>query len=167
MKFVALVRNKQIDVEIIKEHNRYRLTIGNKSFSVDAFRPASQQLSMLIDGKSYEAGLEKKNGNSFVIYLFNDTIELSLIDAKKFHAADNVERAGSSGPLKIQAPMPGKIVKVTVQEKSTVKEGDSLLIMEAMKMQNELKAPKSGRISRIHVKEGEPVSSSQILMILE
>jgi biotin carboxyl carrier protein len=167
MRYIAIISGREIPVEISREKNRYCLTIENKSFTVDAFRPRSQSLAMLIEGKSYEVGLEKKNGNSFSVYLFNDTVELQLIDAKKFQAAESVRPAGASGPLKIQAPMPGKIVKVAVQEKSTVKEGDSLLIMEAMKMQNELKAPKSGTVSRIQVREGQPVSLSQTLMILE
>ena len=167
MKYIAILNGKEIPVEITREKGQYCLTIENKSFTVDAFKPRSQSIAMLIEGKSYEVGLEKKSGNLYSVFLFNGSIDLQLIDAKKFQAAVSVRPASASGPLKIQAPMPGKIVKVTVQEKSSVKEGDSLLIMEAMKMQNELKAPKSGIISRIQVREGEPVSLSQTLMILE
>ncbi len=167
MKYIAILNGREIPVEITREQGRYCLTIENKSFTVDAFKPRSQSIAMLIEGKSYEVGLEKKNGNLYSVFLFNGTIDLQLIDAKKFQAAVSVRPSGASGPLKIQAPMPGKIVKVTVQEKSCVKEGESLLIMEAMKMQNELKAPKSGIISRIQVREGEAVSMSQTLMILE
>jgi Acetyl/propionyl-CoA carboxylase, alpha subunit len=166
MKYVVILNGKQYPIEIVRENHLYRLTINDKSFTVDSFRPAAQSISMLIEGKSYEVGLEK-NGNIFTVYFSNDTIELELVDARKFQASDSVRSAGASGPLKIQAPMPGKIVKVAVQEMSTVQEGDSLLIMEAMKMQNELKAPKSGTVSKIHVREGEPVSISQVLMILE
>src|SRR5687768_4400064 len=157
MKFVAVIKGKQVVVEINKEKGLYCLTIDDKGFTVDAFRPTRQSLSMLIEGKSYEVGLER-NGNTFTIYFFNDTVELDLIDFRKFQAATaDVQPAGdSSGLLKIQAPMPGKIVKVSVQEQTVVNEGDSLLVMEAMKMQNELKAPKAGVISRIQVVEGEP-----------
>lgn len=166
MKYVAIVKGKQYLVEIVRGDGVYCLTIGNKSFTVDAFRPGPQTISMLIEGKAYEVGLEK-NGNLFSVYFFNDTIELELVDPRKFQASNTARSTETSGPFKIQAPMPGKIVKVTVQEKSAVKEGDSLLIMEAMKMQNELKAPKSGTVSKIHVKEGEPVAISQVLMVLE
>jgi len=166
MKYIAILNGKEIAVEITREKGQYCLTIENKSFTVDAFRPRSQSIAMLIAGKSYEVGWEKKNGNLFSVFVFNGTIDLQLIDAKKFQAVEKI-RPAAPGPLKIQAPMPGKIVKVSVQEKSAVKEGDSLLIMEAMKMQNELKAPKSGTISKIQVREGEPVSLSQTLMILE
>jgi biotin carboxyl carrier protein len=167
MKYIAFLKEKKFDVEIIRKGNVYCLTIGNKRFTVDAFQPRPQSLSMLIEGKSYEVGLAQ-NGSTFIVSLFDDTIELQLLEARKYQAAAaGIRPVGVAGPLKIQAPMPGKIVKVIVQEKGDVKEGDSLLIIEAMKMQNELKAPKSGTVSRIDVREGEPVSMSQVLMILE
>jgi acetyl/propionyl-CoA carboxylase alpha subunit len=166
MKYVAILNGKQVAVEVTRKNHSYCLTIEDKSFTVNAFKPGPQSLSMLIDGKSYEVGIEKA-GNAFTVFLFDDTIELELIEARKFQAAAETQRVGSRGPVTIQAPMPGKIIKVSVQEKSSVQEGDSLLVMEAMKMQNELKAPKAGTISRIQVREGEPVSMSQVLMILE
>src|SRR5574341_1044112 len=121
---------------------------------------------MIIDGRSYEVALEK-NGSCISVYFYNDTIRLELFDARKFRATELTKKSTPSGPLKILAPMPGKIIKLTVAENSRVQEGDSLLIMEAMKMQNELKAPKSGVVKQVHVKEGEPVSSSQVLLVLE
>jgi biotin carboxyl carrier protein len=167
MKYIAFLKGRKIDIDIIRKGNLYCLTIGDNRFTVDAFQPRPQSLSMLIEGKSYEVGLAQ-SGDTFIVSLFDDTIELELLEARKYQAAAaGIRPAGLSGPLKIQAPMPGKIVKVIVQEKVAVKEGDSLLIMEAMKMQNELKAPKSGIVSRIEVREGEPVSMSQVLMIIE
>jgi acetyl/propionyl-CoA carboxylase alpha subunit len=166
MKYVAIVNGKQRAVEIARIDGGYRLTIDGKSFTVDSFRPGPQSISLLMDGQVYEVGLEK-NGHRFSVYFYDDTIELELFDARKFQASNTARSTASSGPTRIQAPMPGKIVKVVVKEQSTVKEGDSLLIMEAMKMQNELKAPKSGTVSKIHVREGEPVSISQVLLVLE
>jgi biotin carboxyl carrier protein len=166
VKYIALVKGEEIPVEITREGKSYRLTIKDKSFTVDAFQPRTQTLSLLIEGKSYEAGLVR-NENRFTVYLYNDTIELELLDARRYRAVDEVRAFSVSGPLKIQAPMPGKIVKVAVKEQAVVEEGDSLLTMEAMKMQNELKAPRSGTVSRIEVREGEAVSMSQVLVILE
>jgi len=163
MKYVAIVNGKQRAVEIASVDGSYRLTIDGKSFTVDLFRPGPQCISMLIEGQAYEVGLGK-DGNHFSVYFYNDTIELDLFDARKFQASNTVRSSSSSGPLKILAPMPGKIVKVAVQEHSTVKEGDSLLIMEAMKMQNELKAPRDGTIGRVRVKSGETVEQKQTLL---
>ena len=166
MKFIALIDGEQVPIEVVKTDGQYRLTLEENSFTVDAIRPNEQSLSMLIDGRSYEVALEK-NGSRIWVYFYNDTIQLELFDARKFRATELTKKSGPAGPLKILAPMPGKIIRITVAENSHVEEGDSLLIMEAMKMQNELKAPKSGTVKHLHVREGEPVSSSQVLLVLE
>jgi biotin carboxyl carrier protein len=166
MKYIAVVDGEEIPVDISKQENKYYLTFKDKRFTVDAFRPTPQSLSMLVEGKSYEVGLEKRNGN-VAVYLYNDTITLELIDARKYYGTRETRSSASAGPLNVQAPMPGKIVKLTVQQNAVVQEGDALLVMEAMKMQNEIKAPKAGTVTRIHVQEGEPVSMSQTLVVLE
>ncbi len=166
MKFIALIHGKPCPVEVVEKDGHYSLTLGDKSFSVDAIHPAPQTLSLLIEGKSYDLGVEKR-GHSFSVRFSNDTVDLDLFEARKYKAAELVKKPKTSGPSKVVAPMPGKIVKVSVTLNETVKEGDSLLIMEAMKMQNELKALRSGVVKEIHVKEGEPVSPSQVLMVLE
>ncbi len=166
MKFVAIFDGKPFPVEVVEKDGKYGLTLGDKSLTVDAIYPGPQTLSLLIEGKSYELGIEKRV-NSFSVRFFNDTVDLDLFEARKYKAAGLVKKPGSSGPSKVLAPMPGKIVRVSVSLNASVREGDSLLVMEAMKMQNELKAPRSGVVKQIHVKEGEPVSPAQVLMVLE
>lgn len=166
MKFVALLNGKSIPIEIIKKGGLYHLTFQEKSFTVNAIRPNIQSFSLLVEGKSYEAGLEK-TGNNYSIYFYNDTVEFQLFEARKFKASELTKKSGPAGLLKVTAPMPGKIIKVVVTENTQVSEGDSLLIMEAMKMQNELKAPKSGTVKQVHVQEGEAVTPQQVLVVLE
>jgi len=166
MKFVVLIESKPTQVEIVRDGTRYRLTIENKSFSVDAIYPDQHAISLIVDGKSYELGLEKRDQN-YCIHFSNGTVDLELFDARKYKAAEFEKKSSPSGPLKITAPMPGKVIKVAVTENAEVSEGDPLLIIEAMKMQNELKAPRAGRIHQIHAKAGEAVSPQQTLMILE
>lgn len=166
MKFIALIRGKEVPIDVVRKNGQYSLTLGGKSFTVDAIRPSHQSLSMIIGGRSYEVGIEKR-GNHIAVYLFNDTVELELFDARKFRAKELTKKSGLAGSYKVLAPMPGKIIRVDVQENAQVTEGDSLLIMEAMKMQNELKAPRTGIVKHVYVKEGEPVSPSQLLLVLE
>ncbi len=166
MKFVAVIQGKTVPVEVERKNGSYSLTLGGKSFTVDAVRTRRQMLSMLVDGESFEAGVEKR-GNSFSVSFYNDTIEFELFEGRKYKAAEIIHKAGPAGPTKILAPMPGKIIRITVAENSHVNQGDSLMIMEAMIMQNELKAPRPGRVRQIHVKEGEAVSPSQLLLVLE
>lgn len=166
MKYVALVDGQEVPVEIIKRDALYDVTVGEKSFTVNAGWPNHRGLSLLIEGKSYEVSLERA-GNRVSVYFYDDTISFEFFEARKYKARELTKRSVPGGPLKVLAPMPGKIVKIRVTENAQVCEGDSLLIMEAMKMQNELKAPRDGTIRQVHVREGEPVSPSQLLMVLE
>jgi len=166
MKLIAVFDGKTVPIDIVKKNGKFGLTIGNESFTVDAIRTKHQVISLLVEGKSYEAGVDKK-GNSFSVSFYNDTIHFDLFEARKHKATEFTRKSVPSGPLKVVAPMPGKIVKLAVTENTQVNQGDALLVMEAMKMQNELKAPRAGLVKKIQVKEGEPVSPSQILLILE
>jgi biotin carboxyl carrier protein len=166
MKLMAVVGGKNIPLEIVRKEGRYCLTLAGKTLSVDAVRPDSQTLSLLVEGESYEVWLER-TGNTLSVHFYNDTIELDIFEARKFKATEIARRSGPSGPVKVLSPMPGKIVKIAVTENSPVTEGAPLLIMEAMKMQNELKAPRSGTVKQVYVKEGEPVLQQQELVLLE
>lgn len=166
MKMIAVVQGKQLQVEITKNNGLYRLTWEGKSFNVDAIRANHNTFSLLVSGKSYEVTIENQ-GSSYSVNFFNDTIDLELFDARQFGASAITKKNVRGGAHEILAPMPGKIIKVAVSQDGKVQEGDPLLIMEAMKMQNELKAPASGTVRNVYVKEGEAVSSQQVLMVLE
>ena len=166
MRYIAVINGRQVKLELDGKDGAYDLTLDGKSLSVDAIRPNHHLFSLLVEGKSYEVAVEKR-GTDFVVYFYDDTVELALFESRKFKVLELAKRSGPAGPLKVVAPMPGKIVKVAVAENSRVNQGDALLIIEAMKMQNELKAPRSGIVKNLNAKEGEPVSSQQILLVLE
>jgi biotin carboxyl carrier protein len=166
MKMIAIVEGKQVQIEITKNNGLYCLTWEGKSFNVDSVRTNHNTFSLLVGGNSYEVTIEKQASN-FLVHFYNDTVRLELFDARKFGASAITKKSIRGGAHEILAPMPGKIIKVAVCKDGQVQEGDPLLIMEAMKMQNELKAPASGTIKNVLVKEGEAVSSQQVLMVLE
>src|SRR5262245_12195175 len=134
MKLIAVLRKQPIPVEVVRTNGEYSLTLNGKTFSVNAVRPTQQSLSLMVEGKSYEVGLEK-NGSRYSVYFYNDTICLDLFEARKYKATELAKKTVSAGPLQVVAPMPGKIVKITAVENQSVAEGEPLLIMEAMKMQ--------------------------------
>jgi len=74
---------------------------------------------------------------------------------------------GEAGPQRITAPMPGKIVRISVAEKEEVKAGQGVLVMEAMKMQNEMKSPKDGKVQKVLVAEGATVNAGDVLAVIE
>jgi biotin carboxyl carrier protein len=126
--------------------------------------------SLLLNGKSYEAFVSKRPGDApglsspYVVVVGLRRYRVELRDPRQWR------RTGSSleaeGPQEIVAPMPGKIVKVLVTEGQEVTRDQGLLVIEAMKMQNELRAPRAGSIDRVYTEEGQGVEAGVRLVRL-
>jgi biotin carboxyl carrier protein len=161
MKYITTIDGKEFSVEIIDEKH---VRINDQVLEVDFESVSGQPVySLIIGGKSYEA------------YIYPDEKDWQvLLRGRLFHAIVEDERekrlraAGSKvaegGEFHLKAPMPGLVVAIPVEEGQEVKQGQVLLVLESMKMQNELKAPRDGTISRIRVKAGETVEQKQTLL---
>jgi biotin carboxyl carrier protein len=117
--------------------------------------------SILVDGRSYAviilgAGEVSVNGRVFHVDVF-DPRELR----GRRSAAD------SSGPQAIAAPMPGRVIRILVEPGQEVAAGEGLIVVEAMKMQNEMKAPRAGRVAAVKTVAGGTVSAGDILLVIE
>ncbi|HEY6293838.1 MAG TPA: biotin/lipoyl-containing protein [Terriglobia bacterium] len=134
--------------------------------------------SILLEGRSFEVrvtGSTRPDGSSgtangrrgaqdYTVRVGPESFRLTVRDPRSRRRT--FDAAGSGGPKEIAAPMPGKIVKVLVQEGDKVTVGQGLLVMEAMKMQNELRAPRAGRIERIYAVENGGVETGAPLVRL-
>jgi biotin carboxyl carrier protein len=122
-------------------------------------------LSMLIDGTSFEVMQELTTaGNNIVIG--NQRFAAMVRDPRSLQSRRATD-SGSQGPRKITAPMPGKVVRIMVAAGAEVEAGQAVIVIEAMKMQNELKSPKAGRVVRIAVAVDDTVASGDILAVVE
>ncbi len=162
MLFDATTAGRTARVEVRETQGIYRVTIGEKMLKLDLVRTGSHHLSVLLDGKSHDLGLQK-TAQGFAVLVRGDRFDVELKDAVKGAA---LGPAAHSGPLKLIAPMPGKIVKVLVRLGDTVEAGRGLLVMEAMKMENELKASRPGTIQEIRVEEGQAVETGALLLVI-
>ena len=122
--------------------------------------------SLLIDGHSFEALVEEGDGEYRV--LINGTqYQVHVIDERAKRLA---EAAGAftpaSGDINVKSPMPGLVVAVPVKDGDVVKKGQVVLVLESMKMENELKSPRDGTISTIKVQNRQAVEQGQILMVI-
>jgi biotin carboxyl carrier protein len=119
-------------------------------------RVAPGLYSILLGGRSYEARVTPGPGGSgsrdYSVRVGTNRYRVELHDPRSWQRGR--VPAGSEGPQDVRAPMPGKIVKLLVREGDEVQEDQGLLVMEAMKMQNELRSPRTGRVERIYVAEG-------------
>ncbi len=162
MKYVATIDGKEYQVEIVDERH---IRLGERLVSVD-FETVSGQpvFSLILDGKSYEAFVYQGEAD-WEVLLRGRQYQVSVEDERekrlKAAAGGNV---AETGEFHLKAPMPGLVVAIPVSEGQEVKKGQTLLILESMKMQNELKSPRDGVVGKIRVQPRESVEQKQTLL---
>ncbi|WP_141616963.1 biotin/lipoyl-containing protein [Myxococcus sp. CA010] len=135
-------------------NDQFKITVGATTYQVDALALEHGTLSMLVDGQSYNVEFEE-NGDEIGVLLRGQVNRIDVADERRLRL-----RAAN-------APMPGKVVKVLVKVGDEVKEGQGLVVVEAMKMENELKSPKAGKVTELFAKEGIAVENNAKLVVVE
>ena len=164
MIFDATVEGRTLRVEVRGKDGLYRVILDGRPVEVDLEESGRDFVSLLIDGRSYEAGLEAREGG-YTVVLADDALHVDLADASRGTAAS--PRRPASGPARLTAPMPGKLVRLLVEPGQEVAAGQGLVVMEAMKMENELRSPRAGRVKEIPVREGQAVEAGALLALVE
>jgi biotin carboxyl carrier protein len=164
MLLEATVDGRQVRVDVRGEGGRYTVVIDGQSSEVDARFDAGGWLSLLADGTSIAAALERRPGG-YTVHLREDTIDVELADAAPGPGAG--PKRGTAGPARVTAPMPGRLVRILVQPGQEVRAGEGLVVVEAMKMENELRAPRAGRVAEVHVRERQAVETGALLVVLD
>ena len=162
MRYVTTVDGKEYEIEVVDERH---IRIGDRLIAVD-FKSISGQLvfSLILDGKSYESFVYHTD-EDWQVLLRGRQFQVKVEDEreKRLKAAAGGGIA-EGGEFHLKAPMPGLVVAVPVSEGQQVEKGQVLVILESMKMQNELKSPRDGVVDRIRVKPGESVEQKQTLL---
>ena len=162
MKYITTVDDKEYLVEIIDEKH---ISVNGKIYKVDFESVSGQPVySLIVDGKSHESYVQQGDDNWEVLLrgrLYPVTVEDEREKRLRAAAGGGV---AESGEFHLKAPMPGLVVAIPVEEGQEIKKGQVILILESMKMQNELKSPRDGTIGRIRVKTGESVEQKQTLL---
>jgi biotin carboxyl carrier protein len=161
MRFTADVLGRRVPVEVRLEAGRYVVTVGERRLVLDVCRTGLSSLSVIEGGRSHDVGLEKTSAG-YDVRLRGERVVVALVEG----AGAAFAPAASSGPSRIAAPMPGKIVSVAVAPGQEVELGAPLVVMEAMKMQNEIQARRRGRVSRVLVQAGQAVEGGAVLVEL-
>lgn len=162
-------QNRTAEVEILDhEGSRYVFKIDEKIFNIDLIEVSNGIYSLLNDGKSFNVEAIPVGGKTkYTVNTFFQSFDLEIVDAQtKYLRSRNQGKASDSGNL-IRVPMPGKVMEVLVEEGDTVKAGQTLVIVSAMKMESEYKSGRDGQIKKIMVKPGETVDSDQVMIVLE
>ncbi len=164
MKYATTINNKTYIIEI---NDDKRVFVDSVEYAVDFESVSGQPVySLLLDGRSYEAYVyADEETDAWQVLLSGDLYTVQVEDEReKRLRAQAGGVAAATGEFNLKAPMPGLIVDVLVAEGQAVKKGDILIILESMKMQNELKSPIDGTVQRVRAKGGESVEHNQVLL---
>jgi biotin carboxyl carrier protein len=164
VRFEATVDGRTVRVEVRGQDGRYVVTLDGRSLDVDLHDTGRDFMSLLVDGRSYDVGLQKQS-TGYTVVLPDDALDVELTTTIGGTGAPLRKTAG--GPARLVAPMPGKVVRILVETGSEVELGQGLLVMEAMKMENELRAPRAGRVRELPVREGQAVETGALLAVVE
>lgn len=121
--------------------------------------------SVLLGHRSYRVYLTPGESGALAISTAGQSCAATVTDARD--RSSRAKKRVMTGPMELRAQMPGKIVKLLVKQGSKVQAGESLIVIEAMKMQNEMKSPKDGVVGNIYIAEGVTVSAGDRLMAVE
>jgi biotin carboxyl carrier protein len=164
MTFDITIDGKNYRLELSRSEGRWLCRLDGRDVEVDAVLARPDVLSLRIGNNAYEVKCERVAGEIY-LWVGSQRFAAEVRDPRSLRG--RARAVDDRGPKKLTAPMPGKIVRVLVSVGADVEAGAGVLVVEAMKMQNEIKSPKKGTIQRILVSEGAAVNAGDVLAIVE
>lgn len=150
---------------IEKSENEYEVTIDGHTVQVDAAKSGKTIYSIIEDGKQFEVIVDESGAHGFDIVVAGQLFHLQAFDERSKLLTASAKPI-TTGPQRVESEMPGKVVKISVSVGTPVVEGSGVVILEAMKMENEIKSPIEGIVTEISVTEGQTVESGALLFVV-
>lgn len=166
MTYDVIINGNTHRVELTKGEKTWLCKVDNTMMEVDAAFTARDVVSILLSGKAYEIKRERALSGETHMIVGSARYSSEVRDPRSLKTRRSQAGAGE-GPQKLMAPMPGKVVRILVSEKDEVEAGQGVIVVEAMKMQNELKSPKKGVVSKVIAAEGTTVNAGDPLMVID
>jgi biotin carboxyl carrier protein len=181
MSYISSVNGDSYRVETGENTPQRTITIDGIPYTIDWRQIATLdakgqssggRFSLLIRGKSYEVFARRLNkpdedeGQTYEIHFAGQRFEVQVEDERAKALTSAVKSAHSSGEAKVRAPMPGLVIGVPHEAGATVARGQTVVVLEAMKMENDLSTPISGTIKEIRVNKGQTVNQGDVLVIV-
>ena len=168
MAYIASHQGKTTRVKVLESApNQFRVTLGDRDYLVDYLEPQPNLLSLIIDGRSFEVDVDaQEHSNRFEVVIQGDHFEVEMVEENKQKLAMK-RSGGAAGRQDLRSPMAGSVRQVSVQPGDRVAAGQVLLILEAMKMENEIKSPIDGIIRSVTARAGKPVAHGDPLCVVE
>ena len=164
MTYDIAIDGKSYRLDLNRADGGWSCRVDGREVAVDAILARPDVLSLRIGNQAYEVKCERVAGEMH-LWVGSARFAAEVRDPRSLRG--RVRAVDDHGPRKLTAPMPGKIVRVLVSQGAAVDAGTGVLVVEAMKMQNEIKSPKKGAIQKILVSEGAAVNAGDVLAIVE
>lgn len=164
MNFIVKVDDREYELSVDRRGNTFIVDLNNKKINAEVAAPLhGSQMSMIIKDKLYNIFFDVENR----LTVNEEEFVTEVVDTHIHKLMKARPAASEKKEVTVTVPMPGLIIEVEVNEGDTVNAGQGLIVVEAMKMQNEIKAPKDGIVKQILVKKGQSVNSREKLMIIQ
>lgn len=164
MKYDAEINGREVSVQLDQSNGRVAARIGSRSYDLEVVSPEPGVYTFFAGHQVYEARVSAPDVDSFRVEIGGHLLTTRIIDRRRRRATGE---QGIEGRQNLIAPMPGKVVRVLLSPGEEVALGQGVVVVEAMKMQNEIKSPKSGRVTEVRVVEGATVNANQVLAVVE
>lgn len=164
MKYEAEIDGRPVSVELEQHGGRVSATIDGRDYELEVILPEEGAYLIFVGEQVYDARAWHEGANSLRVKLRDRLFTASIIDRKHRRAAADHSQEGRQ---QLIAPMPGKVARVLLNPGDDVAAGQGVVVVEAMKMQNEIKSPKAGRVIEVRVSEGATVNANQVLAVVE
>lgn len=168
MKLAAETNDEKHEITLKQEGEKISAEIDGRLYELEAQEVEPNVYLLKHENKIYQVFVSptQNSGEPFSATVGNNNFEIKIFDPKRLRSSAGA--AGSAdGTAEIKTAMPGKIVRILVEAGDEIKKGDGLIIVEAMKMQNEMKSPKDGTVKEIRFTEGATVNAGEILAVIE
>jgi biotin carboxyl carrier protein len=167
MGYIAKSGGREHRLDVRSDRDGLRVRLDEQEVRVDLLRVNAALYSLLIGGRSFEVDLlEVEEG--FMVLVDGQPFHVEIQDEQERRLRAAVGKEGARAAKRtVAAPMPGKVVKLLVKPGDAVKAGDGVIVVEAMKMENELKASAPGTVKEVRVAEGKAVGAGEVLVVIE
>ena len=164
MRFIARREGVEVAVEVERAGAGYRVKIGDRWLTADLVEAGQYLRSLRLEDGTQCSFVHHRSGTTHEISMQASTVHVEVIDPLSLKRKRREDETSGAGLVK--ALMPGRIVRILVEPGAAVRKGASLLVLEAMKMENEIRAPRGGTVREVQCSEGAAVESGQVLVIL-
>jgi biotin carboxyl carrier protein len=164
MIYDVAIAGKNHRLELDHANGQWSCRLDGRRVEADAVLVGPRTLSMRLGDRCYEVKCEHLAGG-LRIWIGQESVEVEVRDPRSLRS--RARASDEHGVKKLTAPMPGKVVRVLVEQGAQVEAGAGILVVEAMKMQNEVKSPKKGTVQKLLVRQGAAVNTGDVLAIVE